>query len=72
MYADFQNADSAGRIRLNTTGSLRDLGALPNGPTDGLVVRLESEELHATGVLRFSSEERIWVAELYWSDVKDR
>ncbi len=72
VYVDFQNADSAGRIRLNTTGSLRDLSALSGGPSEGLVVRLESEELRATGVMRFSSDEQIWVAELDWSEVEDR
>jgi hypothetical protein len=72
VYVDFQNADASGRVRLNTAGSLRDLAALSNGPTDGLMVRLEAEELRASGVLRFSAEEQIWVAELDWSEIEER
>ena len=72
IYVDFQNADTAGRVRLNTTGSLRGLEALPDGPTEGMVVRLEAEELETTGVLRFSPDEHIWVAELDWSAIAER
>jgi hypothetical protein len=72
IYVDFQNADSAGRVRLNTNGSLRDLEALPNGPADGTVVRLEAEELATGGVLRYSTDEHLWVAELDWSDIEQR
>lgn len=72
VYADFQNADGSGRVRLNTTGSRRDLKALPDGPSDGLIVCLRSEELRVSGVLRFSAEEQIWVAELDWSEAEER
>ena len=72
IYVDFQNADPSGRVRLNTTGSLHDLAALPDGPTDGLTVQLEAEDLRASGILRFSADEQIWVAELDWSQVEER
>ena len=72
IYVDFQNADASGCVRLNTEGSLRDLAALPDGPSDGLMVQLEAEDLRASGVLRFSADEQIWVAELDWSQIEDR
>lgn len=72
LQQTLQNADPAGRIRLNTSGSLRDLDFIPNGPSDGLVVQLESEELRASDVLRYSTDEQIWVAELNWTEIEER
>ena len=72
VYADFQNADRAGRVRLNSTGSLRDLEVLGNELSDGLAVLVESEDLRAHGVLRWSTDEHLWVVEIDWSKVDDR
>lgn len=62
-------APSAHRVRLNTYGSLRDLDRLPAGPLDGLAVTVVSDELRVTGIMRFSVEEDIWVAEIDWKDI---
>ncbi len=71
VYAHFNNADAAGRVRLNTNGSICVLEKLPDGPSGGLAVRIFSEDLQANAVLRFSLEEGIWVAEVDWKAVED-
>ena len=69
IYADFNNADTAGRLRLNTAGSLRDLERLPAVQVNGQVVTVVSEDLRVEGIMRFSIEEEIWVAEIDWNAV---
>lgn len=69
IYADFNNADAAGRLRLNATGSLRDLERLPESPVDGQAVTVVSEDLRVEGIMRFSVEEDIWVAEIDWNAI---
>jgi len=63
VYADFHNADSRGRIRLNCVGTIRNLAEQGITLIEGLPLRLTDEdELEANGVAHFSEEERLWVA----------
>lgn len=72
IYADFNNADPEGRVRLNVRGSLADLERIGADLTSGLEVDVESEDLYCIGVLERSTEENIWVARIDWNAVKDR
>ena len=64
IFADFQNADAHGRVRLNTVGTIEDLGRLGVRLRDGLQVVVHDEELEADGVVRFSADEHLWVAQI--------
>ena len=67
VRVDFQNADAQGRVRLNTAGTFDDLHALELH--DGVRLRLTDDELHAEGVVEYSSEEQVWVARVDWDAV---
>ena len=78
VYADFQNADSKGRVRLNTVGTLKDLARQQVQLRTGLVLTLYSDdadtggradELRAIGVVEHSAEEGCWVAAIDWTKV---
>ncbi len=71
IRVDFQNADPSGDVRLNTRASLEDLERIDVAERDGLQVRLESDEFATDGVVRYSEQEQIWVAELDWTSVED-
>jgi hypothetical protein len=66
VFADFHNADPAGRIRLNCVGTLQDLARQGIRLQPGEPLRLYSEELEADGVVQFSEEEKTWVAVIDW------
>jgi hypothetical protein len=70
ILADFQNADSIGRLRLNCAGTIQDLGAQGITLREGLQVELYDEELAADGVVSYSQEERIWVAAVDWKAIR--
>ena len=79
VYADFQNADAQGRLRLNCDGTARDLARQKVRLYDGLVLTLYSDdaddqgtpdELEVTGVVQQSAEERCWVARIDWAAVR--
>lgn len=72
VYADFHNADPSGRVRLNLHGTAQDLKALSMELCDGLRLTLSDGELSVEGVVRFSGEEQIWVAEIDWNEIVDR
>jgi len=67
---DFQNADTEGRIRLNTNGSLRDIEniQLYNGLQ---VILTDLDGLEAEGIIEFSDKENIWVAKIDWNKIKN-
>lgn len=70
IYADFQNADPHGRIRLNTVGSQLDLEGEQVELRDGMELVLYSEDLEARGVARVLDEGG-WGVEINWSEVTD-
>lgn len=70
IYADFNNADSAGRLRLNCAGTARDLMEQGVQLRDGLRLTLSDDELEADGVVQFSADECVWVARIDWEAVR--
>lgn len=79
IYADFHNADSQGRLRLNCVGTVEDLGQQRIELREGLLLTLYSDDLDAKGeldellvdgVVSFSNEEHCWVAAIDWSAIR--
>ncbi len=70
IFADFQNADRLGRLRLNCVGTVQDLSAQGIQLKDGQEVLLYQEDLQVEGTVRYSEEEKIWVAEIDWNVIK--
>jgi hypothetical protein len=72
IYADFNNADSQGCLRLNCLGTVEDLSRQGIQLRDGLSLTLHDEELEADGEVHFSSDEQLWVARIDWNMVRQR
>jgi hypothetical protein len=71
LYADFQNADRMGRIRLITAGTLHDLKTMDVKLEQGQTLWLDDDEGHCiVGIAEFSKEENIWVAKINGEDLK--
>lgn len=80
LYADFNNADVHGRLRLNSQGTLDDIRQNAVQLHDGLSIQLYSEDdcdesgnpltMTVEGVLSYSSEEKCWVAAIDWSEIQ--
>lgn len=67
VNVDFNNTDSSGRIRLNTVGALESIRNKSIDLIEGKQVELDDEDgLRNIGILKFSKEEYIWVAEIEW------
>lgn len=78
VYADFHNADSQGRLRLNCVGTVEDLSQQQVELRAGLVLTLYSDDLNeqgqpdellVEGVVSFSEEEHCWVAVIDWDAI---
>ena len=79
IYADFNNADSQGRLRLNCVGTTKDLARHNVELFDGLALLLyaddldgegQPDELLAEGVVSYSEDEHIWVAAIDWAAIR--
>jgi hypothetical protein len=79
IYADFNNADSKGRLRLNCAGTLEDLARQQIQLRPGLVVTLyaddadnrgQADDLLVPGTVEYSSDENCWVAVIDWSEIR--
>jgi len=70
IFADFQNADEQGRIRLITNGSIEDIKKQGIQLKPGMKALVYCEDLSTIGVVEFSEEEKIWVAVINWDDIK--
>ena len=79
VYADFQNADARGRLRLNCVGTIEDLSRLKIQLVEGLLLTLFSDdseddahprELQVQGRVEYSSGEQCWVAAIDWSAIQ--
>ncbi len=66
IFADFQNTDVAGRVRLNTNGTFRDIEANSLKLREGMELHLNDGELSAIGIIHFSAEENMRVAVINW------
>jgi hypothetical protein len=71
VFADFQNADSQGRLRLNCIGTIEDLSRQGTKLIDGENLSVYSEELEADAVVTYSDEEKIWVATIDWDKIRE-
>lgn len=78
IYADFQNADALGRIRLNCVGTVRDLAEQGIELREGTALSLYCDDadddgnrdhLVAVGTATYSADERCWVAVVDWNAV---
>jgi hypothetical protein len=72
VFADFQNSDPQGRVRLNAVGTLEDLSRLGLVLQEGVEIVLYCSELETEGVVAYSSEEELWVAKVDWEKIRDR
>lgn len=71
VFADFHNADVEGRLRLNCIGTIEDLARQNIQLQDGQLLTLYSEYLEVQGVVKYSSNENIWVAAIEWNAIKE-
>jgi hypothetical protein len=71
IYADFHNADSEGRLRLNCVGTMEDLARYRVELRAGEKLVLYSEELEVDGVVAYSEIERLWVAAIDWNQIRE-
>jgi hypothetical protein len=71
VFADFHNADTRGRLRLNCIGTIEDLARQQIVLRDGVCLTLYSEELEVEGVVEYSTDEHLWVAVIDWHAIKD-
>jgi len=69
-YADFNNADPNGRLRLNCVGTVEDLSKQKVELADGLKLLLYDDELEADGIVEYSQEENGWVAVIDWKAIR--
>ena len=72
IYADFNNADSRGCLRLNCVGTIQDLSRQGIRLHEGLKIVVHDEELEADGEAHFSAEEKVWVATINWERVRPK
>ena len=67
LFADFNNADQHGRVRLKTNGTFADIKKWNLKLKKGMQVLLDdNDSLTTVGQLKYSDEENIWVAEINW------
>jgi hypothetical protein len=72
VYADFQNADEQGRLRLNCVGTLADLSRQGIELTVGRSLILYSEDLEVAGVVEYSDADWLWVGRIDWDAIQER
>jgi hypothetical protein len=63
IYADFNNCDREGRVRLNCIGSRADLDRLGISLHEGMDLIVSDSELEVEAVAHFVAEASIWAAE---------
>lgn len=72
VFSDFHNADAQGRLRLNCTGTIEDLARQKIWLQDGQELTLYSEDLEVDGVVRYSTDENLWVAVINWDEIREQ
>jgi hypothetical protein len=79
IYADFNNADAHGRLRLNCIGTVQDLARQQVQLREGLNLALYDadaddqgmpDDLQVDGVAHYSAEEQCWVASIDWAAIR--
>ncbi len=64
IYADFNNRDADGFIRLNTVGTIESLAANGIALREGLRLIVADGDLEAEVVVRACGIEKVWRAEI--------
>lgn len=72
VFADFHNADTQGRLRLNCTGTIEDLARQKIWLRDGQELTLYSEDLEVDGIVQYSTDENLWVAVINWDEIREQ
>ena len=71
VYADFNNADCHGRLRLAIRGSEEDIKSQKLELFNGMKIIVDDDnELSADAEVIFSDEEGIWVAKIDWEKIR--
>ncbi|MCX5982243.1 MAG: hypothetical protein NTY89_10675 [Nostocales cyanobacterium LacPavin_0920_SED1_MAG_38_18] len=70
VFADFNNADEEGRLRLNCIATIEDLARQKIELQDGQILTFYSEDLEVEGIVKHSPEENIWVAVINWDNIR--
>jgi hypothetical protein len=71
VFADFHNADTVGRIRLNCIGTIEDLATQGIRLQSGQELTLYSEELEVDGIVEYSQLENIFVVVIDWDKIRE-
>jgi hypothetical protein len=71
VFVDFHNADEQGRLRLNCIGTIEDLARQQAELENGQRLTLYGEDLEVDGVVQFSEDEKVWVATIDWSQIRE-
>jgi hypothetical protein len=71
IYADFNNRDSSGRLRLNTNGTLRNLKEKNIRLVRNMTLKVSDGDLIVEGIVGFSNTEDIWVIEIDSQNIKE-
>jgi len=71
LFADFNNADRQRRVRLNSNGTFADIKRLNIELKEDMQVFLyDNDTLTTIGNIKYSDEEKIWVAEINWNNIQ--
>lgn len=70
IYADFNNCEEGGKVRLNTNGSLNDLSQVKGKIEQGMFVWLYDEEFEVLTKLEYHPKWKIWLGEPNWSTIR--
>ena len=70
LYADFNDADPQGRLRLNCFGTFEDMSRHKMSLQEGACMTFYDDGCEADGTVRYSDEERIWVGEIDWKAIR--
>ena len=71
IFADFHNADTKGRLRLNCAGTETDLKRQKIAMQNGQSLIIYSEALEIAGVVHYSEEEKLWTAVIDWNAIQE-
>ena len=70
IFADFNNTDTLGRLRLSVKGAVDCIREQNLRLYDGMPVTVSDEdEFTVNGIARWNDEEKIWVVEIDWEQL---
>ena len=72
IFADFNNADPRGGVRLNTIGTIEDLSRQGIQLREGMKLILHDDDLEADGEAHFSTKENTWIAMINWQAIRQK